>query len=148
MIRESVSGVARFRVGGDGQVLEEEDGHLVSGFNMETIRTVRSRLAESPLGNKISQAQGQAKRGLRKVVTGNPDKKVRDYMKEVPQVKLVDKLSFTWGVTCIVVTELLALRYPQFFTSFYLTLITALLANRSNMLETSKINQNIFSQIF
>merc|ERR1712012_1428837 len=97
---------------------------------METIRTVRSRLAESPLGNKISQAQGQAKRGLRKVVTGNPDKKVRDYMKEVPQVKLVDKLSFTWGVTCIVVTELLALRYPQFFTSFYLTLITALLANR------------------
>lgn len=117
---------ARFRIGSDGQVLDDQS----SGFNLDTIRTVRSRLAESPLGNKISEAQGKAKRGLRKVVTGNPDKKVRDYMKEVPQVKLVDKISFTFGVTCIVVTELLALRYPQMFTSFYLVLITALLANR------------------
>ena len=47
---------------------------------------MRSRLAESQLGCKISEAQGRAKRRLRKVVTGNPDKKVRDYMKEVPQV--------------------------------------------------------------
>ena len=48
---------------------------------------MRSRLAESQLGCKISEAQGRAKRRLRKVVTGNPDKKVRDYMKEVPQVR-------------------------------------------------------------
>ena len=105
----------------------------------------RSRLADTQLGCKLSEAQGRAKRRLRKAVTGNPDKKVRDYMKEVPQVgriqrllivtwryqvKLVDKLSFTFGVTCIVLTEFLALRYPQYFTSFYLVLMTGLLTNR------------------
>ena len=88
------------------------------------------RLTETQLGSKLSEAQGRAKRRLRKAVTGNPDKKVRDYMKEVPQVKFVDKVSFTFGVTCIVVTELLALRHPEYFTAFYLVLITGLLANR------------------
>ena len=42
----------------------------------------------------------------------------------------MDKLSFTFGVTCIVLTEFLALRYPQYFTSFYLVLMTGLLTNR------------------
>ena len=88
------------------------------------------RLTETQLGSKLSEAQGRAKRRLRKAVTGNPDKKVRDYMKEVPQVKFVDKVSFTFGVTCIVMTELLALRHPEYFTAFYLVLITGLLANR------------------
>ena len=113
----------------------------------------RTRLADTQLGCKLSEAQGRAKRRLRKAVTGNPDKKVRDYMKEVPQVgrtqryspyclclwyqvKLVDKLSFTFGVTCIVLTEFLALRYPQYFTSFYLVLMTGLLTNRYFFLDT------------
>ena len=118
----------RFHIDSSGQILDEK---TLSGFNLETIRNVRSRLAESQLGSKLSEAQGRAKRRLRKAVTGNPDKKVRDYMKEVPQVKLVDKLSFTFGVMCIIATELLALRYPQWFTTFYLVLITGLLVNRS-----------------
>ena len=58
-------------------------------MNLETIRQVRSRLAESQLSSKIYEAQGKAKRSLRKVVTGNPDKKVRDYMKETPQVTII-----------------------------------------------------------
>ena len=75
------------------------------------------------------------------MVTGNPDKKVRDYMKEVPQVKLVDKLSFTFGVMVIIATEFLALRYPQYFTMFYLVLITGLLVNRSlSLSETENIS--------
>ena len=52
----------------------------------DTMPVYRSRLADTQLGCKLSEAQGRAKRRLRKVVTGNPDKKVRDYMKEVPQV--------------------------------------------------------------
>ncbi len=32
------------------------------------------------------QAKGMAKSKLRKAVTGDPDKKIRDYMTEVPQV--------------------------------------------------------------
>jgi hypothetical protein len=34
------------------------------------------------------QAKGMAKSKLRKAVTGDPDKKIRDYMTEVPQVYL------------------------------------------------------------
>jgi hypothetical protein len=34
------------------------------------------------------QAKGMAKSKLRKAVTGDPDKKIRDYMTEVPQVEL------------------------------------------------------------
>ena len=82
----------RFHIDSSGQILDEKTV-AVAGFNLETIRTVRSRLAESELGSKLSAVRGRAKRRLRKAVTGNPDKKVRDYMKEVPQVKLVDKLS-------------------------------------------------------
>ena len=120
----------RFHIDSSGQILDEKTV-AVAGFNLETIRTVRSRLAESELGSKLSAVRGRAKRRLRKAVTGNPDKKVRDYMKEVPQVKLVDKLSFTFGVMVIIATEFLALRYPQYFTMFYLVLITGLLVNRS-----------------
>ena len=117
----------RFHIDSSGQILEEK---TLTGFNLETIRNVRSRLADTQLGSKLSEARGRAKRRLRKAVTGNPDKKVRDYMKEVPQVKLVDKLSFTFGVMCIISTEFLALRYPEWFTTFYLVLITGLLINR------------------
>lgn len=118
------------------------DDNTLPGFNLESIRHVKSRLTETQLGCKISEAQGRAKRRLRKAVTGNPDKKVRDYMKEVPQVKFVDKVSFTFGVTCIVVTELLALRHPEYFTAFYLVLITGLLANR--YLEYVATNDHLF----
>jgi len=129
----------RFRIDRSGKVLFER---TLSGFSYETIKTVKSRLAETQLGCKLSEAQGNAKRRLRKAVTGNPDKKVRDYMKEVPQVKLVDKLSFTFGVICIVLTEFLALRQPTYFIQFYLLLMTLLLANR--YLEYSALNEHLF----
>jgi len=122
-----------------GQIIDEMAS---PGFNLDGIRQVKSRLTETQLGSKLSEAQGRAKRRLRKAVTGNPDKKVRDYMKEVPQVKFVDKVSFTFGVTCIVVTELLALRHPEYFTAFYLVLITGLLANR--YLEYRVTNDHLF----
>merc|ERR1712241_1008520 len=131
--------LVRFRMGSSGQILDEK---TLTGFNLETIRTVRSHLAESELGSKLSAVPGRAKRRLRKAVTGNPDKKVRDYMKEVPQVKLVDKLSFTFGVMVIIATEFLALRYPQYFTIFYLVLITGLLVNRYR--DYVALNEHLF----
>ena len=66
----------------------------------------------------------RARRKWRKVVTGDPNKRIRDHMREVPQVrvfffdvfelpcdtdfiqvKLYDKISFTFGVLCICGTE-------------------------------------------
>ena len=78
-------------------------------------------------------------------MTGSADTRIRDYIKGVPQVnsettivdqkilndkkpklnfhfyyslqvKFIDKLSFMFGVMCIVLTEFLALREPQWFT--------------------------------
>ena len=46
----------------------------------------------------------------------------------------MDKLSFTFGVICIVLTEFLALRQPTYFTQFYLALMAFLLANRCDCL--------------
>ena len=74
----------------------DHDERTSPGFNLESIRHVKSRylvkrmslfnnpeheqrLTETQLGSKISEAQGRAKRRLRKAVTGNPDKKVREY---------------------------------------------------------------------
>ena len=39
------------------------------------------------------------------------------------QVKFIDKLSFMFGVTCIVLTEFLALREPQWFTMVTLSFL-------------------------
>ena len=56
-------------------------------LNSETLENVRSRLVETPIGSTISEAKEKGQRSWRKAVTGNPEKKIRDYMKEVPQVK-------------------------------------------------------------
>jgi len=109
----------RFRIDETGKILYDK-----------TFARVSSRIAESEIGTKLSEARGKARQRWRGVVTGNPDKKIRDYMKEVPQVKFIDKLSFTFGVTCIAVTEFLALRHPTYFVQFYYLLMAILLANR------------------
>ena len=58
------------------------------------------------------------------------------------EVKTVDKLSFTFGVICIILTEFLALREPTYFTPFYLLLMALLLSNR--YLEYSALNEHLF----
>ena len=39
----------------------------------------------------------RARRKWRETVTGDPNKRIRDHMKETPQVKMLDKFSFTLG---------------------------------------------------
>ncbi|XP_023337253.1 uncharacterized membrane protein C776.05 [Eurytemora carolleeae] len=82
------------------------------------------------LHEQLEKARGVAQRSWRKVVTGDPEKKVRDYMTEVPQVKLIDKLSFTFGVASMIIIEFLALRHPTYFTPFYYFLMSCLVGNR------------------
>ena len=63
-------------------------------------------------------------------MTGDPKKRVRDYMKETPQVKAKDKFSFTLGVMTITMSEWLILRHPVYFPYFYIPLMLALLIYR------------------
>jgi len=82
------------------------------------------------LMSSLAATEQRARRSWRKVVTGDPDKKIRDFMQEIPQVKLTDKISFTLGVITIVVAEFLALRIPSLFPSFYIALMCFLMTNR------------------
>merc|ERR1719229_2202043 len=69
----------------------------------------------------------KAKRRWRKALTGDPNKRIRDHMKEVPQVKMIDKLSFTFGVLCICGSEWLTLRHADWFPLYYSVVMTCLL---------------------
>lgn len=51
-------------------------------------------------------------------------------MKETPQVKLLDKLSFTLGVIVICLSEWLILRMPNYFAYFYYAIMGLLMAYR------------------
>ena len=108
-----------FRVGQDGRLLKHQPG-LSKMFEAGKDRVVSAG----------KDARRRAKSEFRKVVTGDPNKRIRDHMKEVPQVKLMDKLSFTLGVLCICATEWMALRQPQMFPLYYYTIMTILLINR------------------
>ena len=94
----------------------------------------------------------------RETVTGDHNKRIRDYMKETPQVKMLDKFSFTLGnfnifslkpdsksasvlialsfifntigVLIICLSEWLLLRVPQLFPTFYVVLMSLLLVWR------------------
>ena len=51
-------------------------------------------------------------------------------MKETPQVKMLDKFSFTLGVISICLSEWLILRVPNMFQYFYILLMSLLLIYR------------------
>jgi len=108
----------RLRIDETGRVSLDRN---LSSLPSQVISTVRERLG-------ATRQKGQ--RSWRQAVTGSPDTRIRDYIKGVPQVKFIDKLSFMFGVMCIVLTEFLALREPQWFTMFHATIMAFLLAYR------------------
>ena len=63
-------------------------------------------------------------------VTGDPNKRIRDHMKEVPQVKMIDKFSFTIGVVIICLMEFIALRKPDRFPMLYYATLSFLVVFR------------------
>merc|ERR1719244_793412 len=67
---------------------------------------------------------------LRKVLTGDEEKSLREHMNEVPQVKMIDKISFTFGVLTICGSEWLALRHADWFPLYYYAIMTMLLVWR------------------
>lgn len=94
--------------------------------------TLRMRVSEE--GKMVMEAvhgmEQDVVRTVRTAVTGDPDVRVRDHMKEMPQVKMIDKLSFTLGVITIVGSEWLALRHPNLFPVYYYAIMTLLLVWR------------------
>jgi len=116
----------RLRVGTDGRISLSRHLAIPSTINLADIASVPKRVLEAGMeaGDKM---QGRVTRRWRKAVTGDPDKRIRDHMREVPQVKMIDKLSFTFGVLCICGSEWLALRHADWFPLYYFTIMSALL---------------------
>jgi hypothetical protein len=80
--------ILRLRIDETGKVLYDK---TLARFSSETLDNVRSRFAESHLSETFIDAKEKGQRSWRKAVTGNPEKKIRDFMREVPQV--VPKIS-------------------------------------------------------
>jgi len=72
----------------------------------------------------------QVREHWRKIVTGDPKKRVTDYMHETPQVKMKDKFSFTLGVLAISLSQWLILRYPDYFPHFWMVFTSLLWIHR------------------
>merc|ERR1712141_183023 len=97
--------MTRYRIGEDGRIFVEKrlKGIYVTA---EKLQEAKQNLVQA--GKEVPI---KAKRRWRKAVTGDPNKRIRDYMQ--------DKLSFTLGVIVIVLSEFLILRMPNLFQYFY-----------------------------
>jgi len=125
--------LVRLRIGTDGKISLERRILSIPSINLGSIVSVPKRVlvaGKDKIQEVRKEAQGRAQRKWRKAVTGDPDKRIRDHMKEVPQVKMIDKLSFTFGVMCICGSEWLALRHPDWFPLYYYAIMTMLLVWR------------------
>jgi len=125
--------LVRLRVGTDGKISLERRILSIPSINLSSIVSVPKRVLEAgkdKIQEVRKEAQGRAQRKWRKAVTGDPEKRIRDHMKEVPQVKMIDKLSFTFGVLCICGSEWLALRHADWFPLYYYGIMTMLLVWR------------------
>jgi len=125
--------LVRLRIGTDGKISLERRILSIPSINLSSIVSVPKRVlvaGKDKIQEVRKEAQGRAQRKWRKAVTGDPDKRIRDHMKEVPQVKMIDKLSFTFGVLTICGSEWLALRHADWFPLYYYAIMTMLLVWR------------------
>eukprot|EP00472_Partenskyella_glossopodia_P002106 CAMPEP_0197523944 /NCGR_PEP_ID=MMETSP1318-20131121/8734_1 /TAXON_ID=552666 /ORGANISM="Partenskyella glossopodia, Strain RCC365" /LENGTH=571 /DNA_ID=CAMNT_0043076777 /DNA_START=251 /DNA_END=1966 /DNA_ORIENTATION=- len=66
----------------------------------------------------------------RRLITGDSNKKVRDYVREAPVVKWIDCFSFTLGVLLLVSAEFFVLKMPEHFWLFYILTVVGMLFAR------------------
>jgi len=114
----------RYRITDSGRIVKDK---VRREFRRRMTGNPDKKIRDAVLENKNIV---QVRREMRKRVTGDPEKKIRDYMTEVPQVKFIDKVYFTFGVGCVVLTEYLALRHPTLFTQYYYLLMSFLVSIR------------------
>ena len=82
------------------------------------------------MGKALEETGKKATELRRRVITGDKNKRVRDFVQEEPVIKLKDKISFTLGVAAIMVTELILLRCPWRFGAFFAAVSVPLLLSR------------------
>lgn len=106
---------------------------LILNRTIKSFELRRKKLSEA---RQALVRSGQQK--LREKITGDRNKRIRDHMKEVPQVKLMDKVSFTMGVLVIVLTEFLIMRHPEWFIPYFTAFMLSLFVIRYVMYSRDK----------
>ena len=90
----------------------------------------------SPLPLKFAHSLRQARR---KVITGDAEKRVRDFVKEPLVVQTMDKFSFTLGVGLMLAIQHMMLVYPAYFGHFYFAMTIPLIAMRYYLYTKDKV---------
>lgn len=78
------------------------------------------------------------------MITGDPDKRVRDFVKEPLVVQAIDKFSFTLGVILMLAIQHMLLVYPAHFSLFYFFLTIPLMAMRYYLYSREKVGVACF----
>jgi hypothetical protein len=85
---------------------------------------------QNALKSQAKKLQGR----WRKAITGSPNKRVRDHIREVQEVpkniKFLDKVGFTLGVLNILACQYFLLNVPQYFSTWYAVILPITLASR------------------
>jgi hypothetical protein len=83
--------------------------------SVSSVRDVLRASLESPL----RAGHARVMPAWRRVVTGSRNKRIRDHIREPLQVRLIDKLSFTFGVIVLMATEYIFVQCPGSFWLWY-----------------------------
>lgn len=82
----------------------------------------------------MTRTTAQAQKRMRKIVTGDVNRSVREHvrqrLKNPPVVRLIDRISFTMGITNMMFTQAVLLLRPGAFWAWYLLWIVPLFAVR------------------
>lgn len=97
---------------------------------MRRLTILRKRLATSQDKMRQRLSSNNLNSLRRKMITGNPHKRVRDFVKEEPVVKTIDKFSFVAGVSTMLALEYFLLQETRYLPYFYVALMFPLLMAR------------------
>ena len=103
-------------------------------------KRIRESLAEQKkeIQSTIARQQKQITRVRRRLITGDSEKRVRDFAQEANVVKTVDKFAFCLGVLVLCVTEFMVLQHPESFGMYYCALVSTMMALRLYMYARSR----------
>mmetsp|Transcript_25978 Transcript_25978/g.43455 ORF Transcript_25978/g.43455 Transcript_25978/m.43455 type:complete len:456 (-) Transcript_25978:207-1574(-) len=114
-----------------GNRLQAEQKKMAKKFNSAKDRLKEIQNGLRRRGNEVTRKlEEHSTRTARRIITGDSNKRVRDYVKEPPVVRMIDCVSFTLGVILLVSAEFMTLRFPHFFWIFYVITAWAMIITR------------------
>jgi len=139
--------------GGDDQLLLEDVNRVLTNITDEEqsqrITLSRKQIAslvglekriraslskqKKDIQSTITRKQEQITRVRRRLITGDSEKRVRDFAQEAKVVKTVDKFAFCLGVLVLCATEYMVLQHPESFGTYYCALVSVMMALRLYM---------------